>query len=192
MRTTFSLFSRRTRKQQPISLVGRGQQHTVFIYARDISKSSELERISNGRVYYFSTPLRFNYLFGRRTDDSLGMSLRQRLSGHRVLLMNVIPLRAAPQNGTRGIRQCGYSTLVGFVANTRRFRLHRGPREGLIPLLLIVLWRLVQVHSGLPHLCRVSEHKHAAVSDDFFSHRTIRFSLSCFFFFLSHVLVYKM
>lgn len=50
-------------------------------------------------------------------DDSLGMSLRQRLSGHRVLLlMNVIAMRAS-QSGA-GIRQCGHS-LVTFVANTR-------------------------------------------------------------------------
>lgn len=70
--------------------------------------------------------------------DSLGMSLRQRLSGHRVLPMNVISLRTS-QSGAGGIRQYRYSTLVGLVADTRQFRLHRNARERLIPLLLIML-----------------------------------------------------
>lgn len=87
--------------------------------------------------------------------DSLGMSLRQRLNGHRVLLMDVIPLRAS-QCVTGGIRQRGYSTFVGFVADARQFR---DARQGLISLLLIMLRRLMQIYRGLPHLRRVPERK---------------------------------
>lgn len=90
--------------------------------------------------------------------DSLGMSLRQRLSGHRVLPMNVISLRAS-QSGAGGIRHNGYSTLVGLVADTRQFRLYRDARERLIPLLLIMLRCLMQINRRLSHLRRVSKHK---------------------------------
>lgn len=100
--------------------------------------------------------------------DSLGMSLRQRLSGHRVLLMYVIPLRAS-QSGASGIRQCGYSTFIAIIANTRQLRLHRDAREGLISLLLIMLGGLMQIHRGLPHLRRVSKHKAREIQNKYLS-----------------------
>jgi len=87
------------------------------------------------------------------------MSLRQRLSGHRVLLMYMLIPLSASQSGASGIRQCGYSTFIGFVTNTRQLRLHRDARKGLIPLLLIMLRGLMQIHRGLPHLRRVPKYK---------------------------------
>lgn len=86
------------------------------------------------------------------------MSLRQRLSGHRVLLMNVISLRASQRRAGR-VRQCGHPTFVGLVADTRQLRLHRDARQRLISLLLIMLRRLMQIDRGLSHLRRVPERK---------------------------------
>lgn len=86
-------------------------------------------------------------------SDSLGMPLK-RLVRYHVLLMNV--LLSPPQARAGNFRQRSYPTFVASVADPSRFRGHCRPGKRLVPLLLVMLRRLVEINRGLPHLCRVS------------------------------------